>query len=82
LNRHIAYVGPVAGIVRGGRAMAGLTQAQLAREAGVTKTGVSNIENSIVSPRRSTIDKIVRALESHGVVANILTGFVSTRFRE
>jgi predicted transcriptional regulator len=46
--------------------MAGLSQSQLATAAGMSKTGLANIENGQVDPRVSTMDSIQKALEAAG----------------
>src|SRR5829696_2135630 len=41
----------------------GLTQQELAKRAGVTQDSVSRIETGERNPRRSTLEKLARALE-------------------
>jgi DNA-binding XRE family transcriptional regulator len=53
--------------IRAGRAMAGLTQAQLAREAGLSTTGLNNIESGRADAKGSTLRRLQQALEAHGV---------------
>ena len=47
--------------------MAGLTQAELASEAGISTTGLNSIEAGKSDPKRSTLLAIHAALEAHGV---------------
>jgi transcriptional regulator with XRE-family HTH domain len=53
--------------IRGARAMLGLTQAQLAARAGLSKTGLNNIERGKADPKASTLVAIQSALESAGI---------------
>jgi len=53
--------------IRGARAMVGLTQAELAERAGISKTGLNNIERGSADPKASTLAAIQRALEEAGV---------------
>lgn len=53
--------------IRAGRAMAGLTQAELASEAEISTTALNNIEAGRSDPKRSTLLAIQAALEAHGV---------------
>ncbi|MEQ1954436.1 helix-turn-helix transcriptional regulator [Mesorhizobium sp. CN2-181] len=53
--------------IRGARAMLGLTQADLAREAGISTTGLNNIESGSSDPKTSTLRAIRAALEAAGV---------------
>jgi DNA-binding XRE family transcriptional regulator len=53
--------------IRAGRAMAGLTQAELASEAGISTTGLNSIEAGKSDPKRSTLLAIHAALEALGV---------------
>ena len=53
--------------IRGARAMLGLTQAVLAERAGISKTGLNNIERGEADPKASTLRAIQRALEEAGV---------------
>lgn len=53
--------------IRGARAMLGLTQAELARRAGISTTGLNNIERGGVDPKASTLRAIQVALEAAGV---------------
>lgn len=52
--------------IRAARALLGWSQAQLAAEAGLSKTGLANIENG-ADPRSSTLNRIEQALEKAGV---------------
>lgn len=53
--------------IRGARAMLGLTQAQLARAAGISTTGLNNIERGFTDPKASTLTAIQQALEHAGI---------------
>ncbi len=53
--------------IRGARAMLGLTQAELAERAGISKTGLNNIEGGSSDPKASTLSAIQRVLEEAGV---------------
>jgi predicted transcriptional regulator len=53
--------------IRGARAMLGLTQAELAKRAGISTTGLNNVEGGDSDPRASTLRAIQQALESVGV---------------
>lgn len=48
--------------------MLGLTQAELASAAGISTTGLNNIERGTADPKASTLRAIQQALESAGVV--------------
>jgi transcriptional regulator with XRE-family HTH domain len=62
--------------IRGARAMLGLTQASLARLAGLSTTGLNNIESGQSDPKVSTMEAVQRALESAGVAfENGMIGF-------
>ncbi|MGO9392037.1 helix-turn-helix transcriptional regulator [Rhodoblastus sp.] len=52
--------------IRGARAMLGLTQAELAALAGISKTGLNNIESGATDPKASTLKAIQAALEAAG----------------
>ncbi|RVQ04149.1 helix-turn-helix transcriptional regulator [Sinorhizobium meliloti] len=54
--------------IRGARAMLGMTQAELAKAAGISTTGLNNIERGSADPKASTLRSIRAALESSGVV--------------
>jgi transcriptional regulator with XRE-family HTH domain len=54
--------------IRGARAMLGLTQARLARQAGLSTTALQNIERGAVAARPSTLRSIRATLEAAGVV--------------
>ena len=47
--------------------MLGLTQAELAKAAGISTTGLNNIERGDADPKTSTLGAIKRALEDAGV---------------
>jgi predicted transcriptional regulator len=53
--------------IRGARAMLGLTQAELAKRAGISTTGLNNIESGTGDPKASTLAAIKNALESAGI---------------
>lgn len=53
--------------IRGARAMIGLTQAELAKLAGISTTGLNNIEKGSADPKASTLRAIEAALEAAGV---------------
>jgi DNA-binding XRE family transcriptional regulator len=53
--------------IRGARAMLGMTQAELAKRAGISTTAVNNIETGGADPKVSTLRAIRAALESAGV---------------
>lgn len=48
--------------------MIGLTQADLATRAGISTTGLNNIEKGLSDPKASTLRAIQNALESAGVI--------------
>ncbi|MBY3344892.1 helix-turn-helix domain-containing protein [Rhizobium laguerreae] len=54
--------------IRGARAMLGLTQAELAKSAGISTTGLNNIERGIADPKASTLRAIQAALEKAGII--------------
>lgn len=54
--------------IRGARAMLGLTQADLAERAGISVTGLNNIERGSSDPKASTLRAIQAALEAAGVI--------------
>lgn len=54
--------------IRGARAMLGLTQAGLAKAAGISTTALNNIERGIADPKASTLGAIQQALEKVGVI--------------
>lgn len=47
--------------------MLGLTQAELAKRAGISTTGLNNLESGASDPKASTLRAIQAALESAGV---------------
>jgi DNA-binding XRE family transcriptional regulator len=53
--------------IRGARAMLGFTQAELAKRAGISTTGLNNIESGTGDPKASTLAAIKSALEAAGV---------------
>jgi transcriptional regulator with XRE-family HTH domain len=54
-------------LIRGARAMLQMSQAELAAKAGISKTGLANIELGNADARASTLNAIQAALESAGV---------------
>lgn len=48
--------------------MLGMTQADLAKLAGISTTGLNNIERGIADPKASTLRAIKTALEEAGVI--------------
>jgi predicted transcriptional regulator len=54
--------------IRGARAMLGMTQAELAKLAGISTTGLNNIERGIADPKASTLRALKTALEEAGVI--------------
>ncbi|MFG1294084.1 helix-turn-helix transcriptional regulator [Xanthobacter versatilis] len=54
--------------IRGARAMLGLTQADLAKAAGISATALNNIERGSADPKASTLLAIQKALEAAGVI--------------
>ncbi|MCR5943601.1 MULTISPECIES: helix-turn-helix transcriptional regulator [unclassified Brucella] len=54
--------------IRGARAMLGMTQAELAKLAGLSTTGLNNIERGSADPKASTLSAIQAALEGRGIV--------------
>ena len=48
--------------------MLGMTQAELAQKAGMSTTGLNNIEKGNADPKASTLRAIQSALEQAGVV--------------
>ena len=53
--------------IRSARALVGLTQAALAKRAGLSTTGLNNIERGVADPKASTLRAIQSALEAAGV---------------
>ncbi|KNY19131.1 helix-turn-helix transcriptional regulator [Methylobacterium sp. ARG-1] len=53
--------------IRGARAMLGLTQAEIAKRAGMSVTGLNNIERGASDPKASTLDAIRRVFEEAGI---------------
>lgn len=53
--------------IRGARAMLGLTQAEVAKRAGISTTGLNNIERGFSDPKASTLTSIQQVLEAAGV---------------
>lgn len=48
--------------------MIGLTQADLAKAAGISATALNNIERGSADPKTSTLSAIQKALEAAGVI--------------
>ena len=55
--------------IRGARAMLGLTQSELAKLAGLSTTGLNNIEKGTADPKASTLKAIQSALTEAGVIS-------------
>lgn len=53
--------------IRAARALVDMTQADLAARAGISKTGLNNIERGVSDPKASTLAAIQRVLEEAGV---------------
>jgi predicted transcriptional regulator len=53
--------------IRGARAMLALTQAEVAKRAGISTTGLNNIERGASDPKSSTLTAIQQVLEAAGV---------------
>lgn len=53
--------------IKAARALLGFTQADLAERAGLSATGLNNIESGGTDPRASTLRAIQEALEAAGV---------------
>jgi DNA-binding XRE family transcriptional regulator len=54
-------------LIRGARAMLQMSQAELAAKAGISKTGLANIETGAADARASTLNAIQASLELAGV---------------
>ncbi|WP_149738461.1 helix-turn-helix domain-containing protein [Rhizobium sp. RU20A] len=54
--------------IRAARALVGLTQSALAKAAGISTTGLNNIERGVADPKASTLKSIKFALEEAGIV--------------
>jgi predicted transcriptional regulator len=54
--------------IRAARSMLGLTQAELAKAAGLSTTGLNNIERGAADPKASTLKAIQKVLEDSGIV--------------
>lgn len=55
------------GQIRAARALSGLTQAELASAAGISTTGLNNIERGASDPKSSTLEAIAVAFLTEGV---------------
>jgi DNA-binding XRE family transcriptional regulator len=53
--------------IKGARAMLGLKQIELAQRAGISETGLIDIESGDADPKTSTLTAIQRALEGAGI---------------
>src|ERR1700677_4059351 len=53
--------------IRAARALLGISQDELANFAGLTKQGISKIEDGSVQPREGTIADIMRVFSDRGV---------------
>jgi predicted transcriptional regulator len=65
----VAYILPMLtpAQIRAARAMLDWTQRELAERAGISKTGLNNIERGSADPKASTLTAIWRAIEDAGV---------------
>jgi predicted transcriptional regulator len=54
--------------IRAGRALLGITQAELADKAGISTTGLNNIERGNADPKASTLRAIEASLTEAGIV--------------
>ncbi|HEV7246585.1 MAG TPA: helix-turn-helix domain-containing protein [Shinella sp.] len=54
--------------IRAARSMLGMTQAELAKVAGISTTGLNNIERGNADPKASTLRAIQSALEQAGII--------------
>ena len=54
--------------IRAGRALLGITQAELADRASISTTGLNNVERGNADPKASTLRAIEAALTEAGVV--------------
>jgi transcriptional regulator with XRE-family HTH domain len=53
--------------IRAGRVMAGLTQGELAKRAGISRATLANIESDESEPRLATYRRLLMVLEDAGV---------------
>jgi DNA-binding XRE family transcriptional regulator len=53
--------------IRAARALLGMSQVELGRAAGLSETGVVNIETGRADPKVSTLANIIRVLEGRGI---------------
>lgn len=60
----------LAAITRGGRAILGWTQSELADKIDVWTASIARIELGNVNPRHETVQKILNAFQNAGVVVN------------
>jgi len=56
----------LADLVRWHRNERGLTQEQLAERAGLSARGIQDLERGLATPRRDTLERLLRALELKG----------------
>lgn len=70
--------------LRAGRALAGVTMAEIAQAAGVSDQTILRIESGATSPTRSTTSRIVAALAKFGVelIAETPASGIGVRMRE
>lgn len=54
--------------IRAARALLNITQADLAQRAGISTTGLNNLERGQSDPKVSTLMAIQRVLEDEGVI--------------
>ena len=53
--------------IRAARALLDITQAELAERAGISKTGLNNIERGNTDPKASTLNAVADALAGAGI---------------
>jgi transcriptional regulator with XRE-family HTH domain len=67
ISRVLYYFGMITpDLIRGARGMLGISQAALAKRAGISTTALNNIERGESDPKASTVTAIEAALESAG----------------
>jgi predicted transcriptional regulator len=69
--------------IRAARALLGIKQSDLAKDAGISVIAIKNIERGLSDPRQSTITAIERVFKNNGVVfLDPNGGGEGVRFRE
>jgi len=53
--------------IRAARALIGWSQGELADRSGLSQTGIARIENGTNHPNSSTVDKIIKAFDTHDI---------------